>query len=261
MNEVWVPTNWDREKFRQGGVNVPIFVFAQGIDKNYFHPNMAPMQFGVKESFKFVCNSAWDPRKNLPNLIIAFQNEFREKEDVCLVIKTLNTGLVEDIQKELKKIKRPRQGAQVYVKEAPLDQEQLGCFYTAGDAFVFPTRGEGWGLPAFEALACGLPVITTGWGALNETLRNEKGDPLAGVHFIRSQKVPTDTNYIWLQGNYWAEPSIPHLQETMRYVYDHKDEEKKKALQSSEVIRAKFDWEEITKPMKERLTKIYEEKL
>jgi hypothetical protein len=261
MDEIWVPTKWDREKFRHAGVNVPIYVFAQGIDKNYFHPDMAPMQFQVKESFKFVCNSAWDPRKNLANMILAFKNEFREKEDVCLVLKTINTGLVADIEKEIKKIKYPKDSAQVYIREEPLPQEQMGCFYTAGDAFILSTRGEGWGLPAFEALACGLPVITTGWGALNETLRDNKGEPFPGVHFIRSQKVPTDTPYIYLQGNYWAEPSIPHLQELMRYVYEHKDEEKKKALQSSEVIRKVFDWEEVTKPIKERLTKIYQEKM
>jgi hypothetical protein len=261
MDEIWVPTLWDREKFRRAGVNVPIFVFAQGIDKNYFHPDMPPMRFEVDYHYKFIANCAWDSRKNIPNLIKAFKAEFSKDEDVCLVIKTLNTGLVENIQDEIKKIKYDKNSGQVFIKEEPVMSEALGCFYTAGDCLVFPTRGEGWGLPAFEALACGIPVITTGWGALNETLRDEKGKPFGGVSFIDSTKVPTDTNYIYLQGNFWAEPSIPHLQELMRYNFEHRSEQKTKAMKTSEIIRVKYDWEEVCKPVKERIIKIYQDKL
>jgi len=35
--------------------------------------------------------------------------------------------------------------------------------YQDADAFVLPTRGEGWGLPAAEAMAVGLPTIVTNW--------------------------------------------------------------------------------------------------
>lgn len=37
--------------------------------------------------------------------------------------------------------------------------EQLGAFYRGADAFVFPSRYEGFGLPTLEALACGAPTI------------------------------------------------------------------------------------------------------
>ena len=261
MDEIWVPTNWDREKFRHAGVNVPIYVIGQGIDPDYFNPEIAPAQWGIKEGFKFLCNAAWDPRKNLPNLITAFQNEFKKGEDVCLIIKTINLGLTKSIPDELKKIKNNKNGAKVYVKEENLPKEQLGCLYTGADALVFPTRGEAWGLPAFEALACGIPVITTGYGALNETLRDENGEPYGGVHFLRYQKTVCDTPYIYLQGNHWAEPSIPHLMETMRYVYEHRAEEKEKALKTSEIIRSKFNWRSISYPIKLRLEDIYKNKL
>lgn len=257
MNEIWVPTNWDREKFRKAGVSVPIFVFGQGIDVDYFHPNIAPMNFEAKEHFKFICNAAWDPRKNLPNLIRAFKMEFKNNEDVCLVIKTINMGLVEDIQKEVEKIKYDEDSAQVYIKEAGLNKEELGSLYTAGDCFVLPTHGEAWGLPLFEALACGIPVITTGWGAPDELLRDENGEPLPGVHFIKSTKSLADTNYVYLQKSYWAEPSIPDLMKQMRYAFEHKDEEKAKALETSKLIRKKFSWEEVCKPIKERLEAIH----
>jgi hypothetical protein len=184
MDELWVPTNWDREKFRKAGVNVPIYVIYQGVDPNYFHPNYAPMSTDAKESFKFLVNAAWFPRKNLRNLIVAFQSEFNKGEDVCLIVKTIDLGLNRGIKNELADIPSHPDSANVYVKEEELPDYQLPSLYTMSDCFVLPTRGEGWGLPLFEALACGVPVITTGYGAPFETLKDKNGKPYPGVHFV-----------------------------------------------------------------------------
>ena len=41
--------------------------------------------------------------------------------------------------------------------------KDLPKLYKAADAFVLPSRGEGWGRPHVEAMAMGLPVIATNW--------------------------------------------------------------------------------------------------
>jgi glycosyltransferase involved in cell wall biosynthesis len=48
---------------------------------------------------------------------------------------------------------------------SPADAE-FPRFYKAGDAVVLPTRGEGWGRPQVEAMAMGLPVISTNWSGI-----------------------------------------------------------------------------------------------
>ncbi len=40
-------------------------------------------------------------------------------------------------------------------------KEQLAKYYRAADLFVLPTRSDVWGLVINEAMACGLPVVTT----------------------------------------------------------------------------------------------------
>lgn len=40
-------------------------------------------------------------------------------------------------------------------------KDELWKWYKAADVLVFPTRGDVWGLVVNEALACGLPVVTT----------------------------------------------------------------------------------------------------
>lgn len=42
-----------------------------------------------------------------------------------------------------------------------MSKQNLFQYYLASDVFVLPTRGDVWGLVVNEAMACGLPVITT----------------------------------------------------------------------------------------------------
>ncbi|MGO8720638.1 MAG: glycosyltransferase family 4 protein [Acidobacteriaceae bacterium] len=48
--------------------------------------------------------------------------------------------------------------------------EDLVALYSAAEAFVFPSRYEGFGLPPLEAMACGAPVIASPHGSLREVL-------------------------------------------------------------------------------------------
>ena len=47
--------------------------------------------------------------------------------------------------------------------------------YHLGDAYVYPSRLDGIGLTIFEALSCGLPVITTDAQPMNERINQDIG--------------------------------------------------------------------------------------
>jgi glycosyltransferase involved in cell wall biosynthesis len=51
-----------------------------------------------------------------------------------------------------------------------LDLEHLRELYALSDAFVFPSLLEGFGIPPFEALSCGTPVVSSGTSAMGELL-------------------------------------------------------------------------------------------
>ena len=46
-------------------------------------------------------------------------------------------------------------------------------FYAAADAYVSPSREDSFGLPVLEAMACGLPVITSIFAGVAELITNE----------------------------------------------------------------------------------------
>jgi len=56
-----------------------------------------------------------------------------------------------------------------------VSDDELPGWYQAADAFVFPSVKEGWGLVVLEALAAGLPVITSDIAVFREYLTDGEG--------------------------------------------------------------------------------------
>src|SRR5207302_10851883 len=49
-----------------------------------------------------------------------------------------------------------------------IDWDDLPVFYNAAELLVFPSICEGFGLPVMEAMACGVPVVTSYGSSLEE---------------------------------------------------------------------------------------------
>ncbi len=49
-----------------------------------------------------------------------------------------------------------------------LDDAALDAWYARASIFAFPSLDEGFGMPVLEAMACGIPVLTSNGSALNE---------------------------------------------------------------------------------------------
>jgi len=237
----------------KAGVKVPIYVMPLGIDGDHFNPKIYPKRLSPK--FTFLSIFEWSERKGQELLLKAFKEEFSQSEDVLLVLKVFNPDIRNDIELELSKlgIKSDDKNVIVFLN-ADIPYYQLGSLYRGVDCFVLPTRGEGWGMPIMEAMACGIPVITTRWSSQCD-FTNEEICYLLNVKKL----VPAKTKSPYYKGLYWAEPDYEHLRYLLRYVYENRDEAKSKAANASSYILNNYSWDKVIQIMINRIKKIYEE--
>lgn len=115
--------------------------------------------------------------------------------------------------------------------------------YRAVDAFVLPTRGEGWGLPVQEAMTMGLPTIATNWSGVTELIDEETGFPL---RVDGLEAVSPGREYGATGREEWARPSTDHLRSLMREVFSQRDAAKKKGKRARQKMVNKFSQERVT---------------
>jgi len=110
-----------------------------------------------------------EPRKNVVALIKAFKKlQERGFKDYVLVIAGEKGWLYKRIFEEIKS-----SGVEQSIRLlGVVRDEDLPLLYNCTDLFVYPSLYEGFGLPPLEAMACGIPVITSNTSSLPEVVGN-----------------------------------------------------------------------------------------
>ena len=258
MDEIWVPSSFNQQTFTNSGVDQnKIRVMPLGVDPLTFSPDAIPLTIR-KRRYTFLSvisgfsSGFSDRRKGIDVLLPAFLEEFSESEDVCLVIKTHATSehevrnqqaFIDHVSREI--TGKTRDSIILISSGQPWNEEEMGRLYRAADCYVFPTRGEGWNMTVMEAMATGIPVITTNWSAHLDFMNDSNGYLIAV-----QQLVPFTNNLLW------AEPDKNHLRQLMRYVYSRPDEATDKARKGTELIRTTYTWEMAAQRIFRRLQEI-----
>jgi len=145
-----------------------IRMIYNGIDTDAFHPS-SDGRAEQEKRLLFVGGS--NPRKGIDLVIEAFAHVHRRHPQVSL-------DLLGGWDWRAQKGEAVRLGISTRIHFHPyVPHEDMPAYYRRAYAFLAPTRAESFGIASAEAMACGVPIVSTRTGAVPELIDD-------GVHGI-----------------------------------------------------------------------------
>ena len=247
VREVWVPSAFNRRTFADAGVDPErLHVVPYPVDTEWLRPAVS-RERDPAAPVTFLSIFEWTWRKGWDVLLRAWAEEFAEDERVRLVVVTYRgagaAGEGSVIDQALAHLKAlghdPDRIADVELVLEPVAHKEMPDLYRSADAFVLPTRGEGAGMPVFEAAACGVPVIATTWGGHEELMLPETAFPVALDRLVEAPDDLLVDNRLY-EGLLLAEPSVVALRAQMRTVADDPAAAAARGLAGRAVVEERF---------------------
>lgn len=205
-DSVIVPTNFSKNTLLKYVRLDPdkIHVINTGIDHGIFNVNFSESaaltrrRFGLHEKYILTVGS-FAPHKNLPTLIKAFHESrlFRKGYQLVLVGPmdgVVYTNCADDIKNLIKQL-----DITDYVKLiSTIGLDDLVDIYKGASQFCITSEYEGFGAPPTEAMACGVPVLTSNSTALPEVCGNAAlySDPFDYKSFAHFMNLLDTDQYI-----------------------------------------------------------------
>lgn len=226
-DEIWAPSPLIAQWYRDLKLKPSIYVYEHGVDDVW-----TPRKREPNGTIKFLHLGSEAARKGGIEVMRAFRETFRNRDDVSLTLKMINPGW------NLPSIGK----ANVINKRFSLE-DTVKLFHDH-DVYVYPSWGEGFGLTPLQAIATGMPTITVpAWAPYAQFL-----DPSLS---IRSRLV--ESPWPALHPGRMFQPNLLDMKAHMLEVVENYDEHRDYAMQQTEQIKAVYNWDRFTKDMFEAL--------
>jgi glycosyltransferase involved in cell wall biosynthesis len=242
--QIWVPTDWGRSVLVAHGIPPNrIRVIPEAVDGNTFHTH-GRKPYDKHRPFRFLSIGKYEQRKSLDETVDAFAQVYANTPAIELVIKS--NYFVNHDQKFQQLKNKIKDLTNVSLLWGEMPRAELSELYRSCDAFVLPSKAEGWGLPLIEAAACGLPIITTMYSGHTEFLQFIRDSVLPVTYTMGPITCPEyqsyypDSNNNW---GSWARPDVFSIASAMQTVCRDYDELFETACANSFVIRRTFTWQ------------------
>jgi glycosyltransferase involved in cell wall biosynthesis len=222
-DEVIVPSKWCQSVFRKAGIDAK--VVPLGYDGEIFRFIRRENKAKAHKPFTFLHYNAFNIRKGFPEVFKAFVKEFDPAEPVRMIFKTT----VDPIPLPITKEKYPN----IEIISGKTTEADLVDIIARSDCFVFPSRGEGFGITPLECMATGMPAIVPNAHGITEYFNSEY-----------MYEVKVDHNCPALYTRYKNQDvgnmvvcSVDDLASKMRWVYEHQDEAMSIGKKASEYVK------------------------
>ena len=202
-----------------------------------------------KHCFNFLSVGKFESRKSFEELIEAYATNFSEKPDTRLLLRLHNVfrdGYMDEVNRlipaELRNQILIIQGHQNNVMLSP---EQMAYLHRMSHCFVYPSKGEGWGLPLIEAISSGTPFVATHYSGQTEYLRHCQQsfskikfdiDTIIDNDFFKFHKFKSNAMPCW------AYPQVKSIGENMKNIYENWHAIRQQSKVNADIIHRNFSW-------------------
>ncbi|MQP64902.1 glycosyltransferase [Niveispirillum sp. SYP-B3756] len=234
LDEVWALSNFCAESISTLSP-VPVRAMPLVVELDTPNPTYDRAYFGLPEdayifSFIFDVSSVMD-RKNPLALVQAFKKAFGNDPKVHLLLK-YHSGNAD--RSRVTKLYSVARASNIRLMSEKMTDAQITGLKQCCDCFVSPHRSEGFGLNIAEMMYLGKPVIATGYSGNMDFMSKDNS------YLIDYDLTEIDQNLgPYLKGFIWAEPSIDHMAQLMRHVYENRDDAALKAAQAARDVRTR----------------------
>jgi glycosyltransferase involved in cell wall biosynthesis len=259
VDELWVPSNFVRDVFVRNGVDAKrVAVIPNGYDPKIFTMEGPSSRPQGSRDFIFLFVGGVIRRKGVDLLLHGFEAAFDPSENVSLVFLTSGSAgayqhnsLLPEIQAAIANPKHPP----VLPIFETVDDSVLASLYRGADVFVLPYRGEGFGMPLVEAMACGKPVITTAEGPAKEFCDDTNSYLVPATAELVLDPPPPLGRIA--ESFTWFEPDFLELVATLRHVFENRQEAVAKGQSAAKSVR-RLTWQNATEQYAARIRHLCE---
>ena len=169
---IFATSQWGREIMLEHGMDGnKIIVVPEGVDPKFYNPYGRP-QAAPGGKTKFLMVGKYEQKKGYREAFEALRIAVAQGAQLELLTKSdwingtnavLHPEFIQLVQEYQDKFS-------IVVYNGNFSREKMRTLYYSADYFLHPSRCEGWSLPLIEAIACGLPCISTRFGGHSEYL-------------------------------------------------------------------------------------------
>ena len=211
------PSSFVTRALIDSGLSIPIGSIGQPTDTAAFiqlgEQTGAVAARTTRKPVIFFHISSCFPRKGADVLLAAWARAFSGGENVRLVIKTFpNPHNTVEADAATLRMAHPA-AAPIEIINSDMAKDDVVRLYADADVMVLPSRGEGYNLPALEAMLAGIPLIVTGHGG-HRDFCGPREARLIDFRFTYSNSHVSGVHSMWV------EPDVDDLAAALRELAD-----------------------------------------
>jgi glycosyltransferase involved in cell wall biosynthesis len=249
-DEIWTPSKFCQKLFEDAGFKAE--VVPLGYDNMVFTAKEREDKEAKHEEFVFLHYDAFNLRKGFLEVFEAFRREFDPNEPVRMIFKSSRKNRPDMSPVGIPIL--PEMYPNITCIFDPWTPQQLRDLCYMSDCFVFPSRGEGFGLTPLEAMATGIPAVVPNAHGIADYF-----DVNYMYESVVEGSIPAVTQrYKGVDIGNMVKVSIDELRKTLRWIYTHQDECRAKGVKAGEYAKG-YTIEKTGKNIADRIKKIQEE--